>query len=80
MNSRLREYCKDAMKLAVVKNLGPAEGYSAKIPGFAGLVVFAPTRGEVLRELKSALSGWVELSLVCGDGLPDLHQVEAVAG
>jgi len=45
----LSEYCKDALKLAVVKKLGAGDGYSAKIPGFAGLVVFAPSRTEVLR-------------------------------
>ena len=76
----LNEYYKDAIKLAVVKKLGAGEGYSARIPGFSGLVVFAPTRTEVLRELKSALEGWVELSLSRGDGLPTLHAVEAVAG
>ncbi len=75
----LSDYCKDALKLATVKKLGAGEGYSAKIPGFAGLVVFAPTRAEVLRELKSALEGWVELSLERGDGLPALHEVEVVA-
>jgi predicted RNase H-like HicB family nuclease len=75
----LSDYCKEALKLAVVKNLGGQEGYSAKIPRFAGLVVFAPTRVEVLRELKSALEGWVELSLERGDGLPSLRAMEAVA-
>jgi predicted RNase H-like HicB family nuclease len=75
----LSEYCKDALKLAVVKNLGAGEGFSAKIPGFAGLVVFAPTRAEVLTELKSALEGWIELSLERGDGLPALHNLEVVA-
>jgi predicted RNase H-like HicB family nuclease len=75
----LSEYCKEALKLAVVKNLGGEEGYSAKIPGFAGLVVFAPTRAEVIRELKSALEGWVELSLERGDGLPALHDLEVAA-
>jgi predicted RNase H-like HicB family nuclease len=75
----LSEYCKDALKLAVVKNLGAGEGFSAKIPGFAGLVVFAPTRAELLTELKSALEGWIELSLERGDGLPALHDLEAVA-
>jgi predicted RNase H-like HicB family nuclease len=75
----LSEYCKDALKIAVVKNLGAGEGFSAKIPGFAGLVVFAPTRAEVLAELKSALEGWIELSLERGDGLPALHDLEAVA-
>ena len=75
----LSEYGKEALKLAVVKNLGAGEGFSAKIPGFAGLVVFAPTKSEVERELKSALEGWIELSLERGDGLPTLHTLEAVA-
>jgi len=75
----LSEYCKGALKLAVVKKLDANEGYSAKIPGFAGLVVFAPTRAEVVRELKSALEGWVELSLERGDGLPALHGLEVAA-
>jgi predicted RNase H-like HicB family nuclease len=76
----LSEYCKDAVKRAVGKKLGTGEGYSTKIPGFAGLVVFAPNRAEVMRELKSALEGWIELSLARGDGLPALHDLEAVAG
>ena len=75
----LSEYGKEALKLAVVKNLGAGEGFSAKIPGFAGLVVFAPTKSEVVRELKSALEGWIELSLERGDGLPTLHTLEVVA-
>ena len=65
----LSEYCKEALKLAVVKNLGAGGGHFAKIPGFAGLIVFAPTRVEVLRELKFALDGWIELSLERGDAL-----------
>ena len=75
----LSEYCKDALKLALIKKFGAGEGYSAKIPGFAGLVVFAPSRTEMMRELKSALEGWVELSLSRGDRLPALHDLEAVA-
>ena len=75
----LSEYCKDALKLAVVKKLGTGEGYSAKIPGFGGLVVFAETRDAVMEELESALAGWIELSLARGDGLPALHDFEAVA-
>ncbi|MBI2924603.1 MAG: type II toxin-antitoxin system HicB family antitoxin [Verrucomicrobia bacterium] len=74
------EYCREAIKLAEVKKLEPDEGYSAKIPGFPGLVAFAPTRAEVMRELRSALEGWIELSLARGDGLPSLHTAEAVAG
>jgi predicted RNase H-like HicB family nuclease len=75
----LSEYCKEALKLAEVKKLGANEGYSAKIPGFSGLVVFAPTRPEVIQELKSALDGWVGLSLERGDGLPALHNLEMAA-
>jgi predicted RNase H-like HicB family nuclease len=75
----MSEYCKDALKLAVIKNLGASEGFSARIPGFEGLVVFAPTRAEVMSELKSALEGWVELSLKRGDGLPALRGLEVIA-
>lgn len=65
--NELSEYCKDALKIAVVINLSSGEGFSAKIPGFAGLIVFSPTRSEVMTELKSALEGWIELSLERGD-------------
>jgi len=70
---KLREYQKAALKRAVVKYLGPGEGYSAKIPGFAGLIVFGDTRREALAELETALEGWIELSLKRGDGLPAVH-------
>ena len=69
----LEQYCKNALKLAEIKSLGKGEGYSARLPGFKGLVVFADTKGGVLEELKSALEGWIELSLAQGDGLPSLH-------
>ena len=69
----LREYQKAALKRAVVKYLGRGEGYAAKIPGFAGLIVFGDSKRETLAELESALSGWIELSLKRGDGLPSLH-------
>lgn len=76
----LADYCKEALARAVVKKLGSSEGYSAKIPGFAGLVVFGATRPEVINELKSALEGWVELSLQRGDGLLSFHSSqEAIA-
>src|ERR1017187_3571714 len=75
----MSEYCKDALKLAVVKNLGAGEGFSAKIPGFAGLIVFAPTRPEVMNEFKSAFEGWVGVSLKRGDGLPALRDLEVIA-
>jgi predicted RNase H-like HicB family nuclease len=61
------------MKLAEVKFLGKGEGYSARIPGFKGLIVFAETKAGVLKELESVLEGWIELSLARGDGLPSLH-------
>jgi hypothetical protein len=32
-----------------------------------------------MNELKSALEGWVELSLARGDGLPALHDLAVVA-
>src|SRR5258706_15789094 len=51
---KLREYQKAALKRAVVKYLGTGEGYSAKIPGFAGLIVFGDSKREVLAELESA--------------------------
>ena len=69
----LDEYKKEALKLAQVKYVGADEGYSAKIPGFPGLIVFGETRREVLSELESAFEGWIELSLSRGDGLPSLH-------
>jgi predicted RNase H-like HicB family nuclease len=61
MNVRLHK--KDVKTI----NLSSGEGFSAKIPGFAGLIVFSPTRSEVMTELKSALEGWIELSLERGD-------------
>lgn len=70
----LDEYKKAALKRAQVKSLGADEGYSAKIPGFAGLIVFGRTRRVALAELESALDGWTELSLSRGDGLPSLRR------
>jgi predicted RNase H-like HicB family nuclease len=70
----LRDYQKAALKLAEVRYLGRGEGYSATIPGFDGLIVFANTKREVLAELESAFEGWIEISLSRGNGLPSLHQ------
>ena len=70
---KLDGYRKAALKLAQAKHLGADEGYSAKIPGFAGLVVFGETKREALSDLESSLDGWIELSLSRGDGLPALH-------
>lgn len=69
----ISEYRKAALRLAVVKNLGRGDGFSAKIPGFASLIVFGDSKREALAELESALSGWIEISLKRGDGLPALH-------
>jgi predicted RNase H-like HicB family nuclease len=68
----LEDYQKAALKLARLKKLGPSEGYSAKIPGFAGLVVFGGTKLQALSQLASALEGWIQLSLQRGEGLPAL--------
>jgi predicted RNase H-like HicB family nuclease len=75
----LREYQSAALKRAVVKHLGVDEGYSAKIPGFAGLIVFGDSKREALAELQSALSGWIEISLRRGHGLPALKSELAEA-
>jgi len=69
----LREYQRAALKRAVVKYLGQGQGYSAKIPGFAGLIVFGDSKSEALAKLESTLSGWIEISLKRHDGLPALH-------
>ena len=69
----LKDYQRAALQLAEVKNLGSAEGYSARIPGFSGLIVFGETRKSVMSELASALEGWIKLSLARGNGLPSLH-------
>src|SRR6058998_1768354 len=69
----LTKYRRAALKRAEVKHIGPGDGYSARIPGFPGLIVFGETRRKALVELDSALQGWIELSLTRGDGLPALH-------
>ncbi len=72
----LEEYKHTALKRAQVKSLGRGEGYSARIPGFAGLIVFGDTKAAALAELATALDGWIEVSLRRGDGLPSLHADE----
>ena len=71
--NHLKEYQKAALKLAEVKFLGTGEGFSARIPGFHGLIVFGATKSEALAELASALEGWIEIALARGNGLPSLH-------
>ena len=77
---QLVEYQKAALSRAVVKALALEDGYSARIPGFAGLIVFGDSKREALAELDTALAGWIELSLKRGDGLPALRGELAQAG
>jgi predicted RNase H-like HicB family nuclease len=70
----LAAYRKDAMKLAVVTELGGNEGYAARIPGFRGLLATGATRRESLAELQGALVDWIEVSLRRGTGLPAIKQ------
>ena len=44
----LTNYRKQAIKLAVVTDLGPEEGYAARIPGFPGLLATGGTRKKYL--------------------------------
>jgi predicted RNase H-like HicB family nuclease len=69
---QLQEYQMAALQNAVIKEI-KNEGYSARIPGFNGLIVFGNTEKEVMSELASALEGWIELSLARGDGLPSVR-------
>ena len=71
--TELDDYKKAALKLVELKFLGGEDGYGAKIPSFAGLIVLGQTEHEALVELESALEGWIEFSLSRGDGLPSLH-------
>jgi predicted RNase H-like HicB family nuclease len=70
----LTGYRKDAMKLAVVTELGGDEGYAARIPGFRGLLATGRTRKEAIAELQGALVDWIELALQRGIGLPRVKQ------
>lgn len=70
----LAAYRRDAMKLAVVTELGGNEGYAARIPGFRGLVTTGRTRKEAIAELNDALLDWTELALRRGIGLPSVKQ------
>ena len=75
---KLTEYRRAALKRAEVKYLNADDGYSARIPGFAGLIVFGDTKRKAMAELESALEGWIELSLSRGDGLPSLRSEVAL--
>ncbi len=67
-------YRKDAMKLAVVTELGGKEGFVARIPGFRGLLATGGTRKQAIAELNDALIDWIELALRRGIGLPAVKQ------
>jgi len=75
----LAAYRKDAMKRAVVTELGGEEGYAAKIPGFRGLVATGRTHREAVAELNDALLDWTKLALRRGIGLPSVKQPGARA-
>lgn len=70
----LTSYRRQAIKLAVVTDLGPEKGYAARIPGFPGLLATGGTRKDVLADLDDALSDWIALALKRGIGLPALRQ------
>jgi predicted RNase H-like HicB family nuclease len=71
---KLAGYRRDAMKLAVVTELGGKEGFAARIPGFRGLVATGQTRKRAITELNDALVDWVALALQRGIGLPALKR------
>lgn len=75
----LTSYRKQAIKLAVVTDLGSEEGYAARIPGFPGLLATGGTRKEALADLDDALSDWIALALKRGIGLPELRQKRSPA-
>ena len=75
----LASYRRDAMKLAVVTELGGDEGFAARIPGFRGLVATGQTRKDAIVELGDALADWVQLALRRGIGLPPVKQPDARA-
>ena len=75
----LTSYRRHAIKLAVVTDLGPEEGYAARIPGFPGLLATGGTRKEALADLDDALSDWIALALKRGIGLPEFRQKRSPA-
>lgn len=63
-------YQKKAMKSATCKHIDA--GWCAQINQFKGLIVFSQTKEGAIKELKSALWGWIDLALSRADGLPSL--------
>ena len=78
MNS-LAEYRQTALQKALIRLLRGEEGFSARIPGFRGLIVFGGTELDARNELASALDGWIELSLRQGRGLPAIKATRMAA-
>ena len=72
----LIKYRKLALKTAKFTDLGPQEGYAAKIPGFKGLLAVGATKKAALADLESALEDWVNLALRRGMGLPAVSVVQ----
>jgi len=67
-------YRKNAMKRAVVTNLGSREGYVARIPGFRGLLATGRTKRQALSELNDALADWITLAVKRGICLPPVGE------
>jgi predicted RNase H-like HicB family nuclease len=72
----LAGYRRNAMKLALVTELGADEGYAARIPGFRGLIAAGRTRKEAIAELNDVLADWIDLAFRRGIGLPAVRQPE----
>jgi predicted RNase H-like HicB family nuclease len=70
----LAGYRTQALKLAVVTELGANEGFVARIPGFRGLIATGRTRKQAIAELNDALADWIDVALRRGLGLPALKQ------
>lgn len=69
---RLASYRRQAMRRAVLTELGAEEGYAGRIPGFRGLLSTGRTKAETLAELEETLADWIDLALKRGIGLPAL--------
>ena len=77
----LARYRKQALKRAVIVELGDDEGFAARIPGFRGLLGSGETKREALVDLEGALKDWIDLALKCGHGLPAIrrHEPEVIS-
>ena len=75
----LASYRREAMKRAVITDLGGNEGYAARIPGFRGLLAIGSTRKRALAELNDALTDWIALALKREISLPTIREKRAPA-